>query len=45
VFVEGAFSGGTEHVCETLDGLTARPVRIRLLPFWASNVFTEVDWT
>ena len=41
MFVEGAFSGGTEHACETLDGLTARPVRVRLLPFWASNVLSR----
>jgi len=27
-----ASSGGTGHVCETLDGLTARPVQVRLLP-------------
>jgi len=32
LFVEGASSGGTGHVCETLDGLTARPVQVRLLP-------------
>src|ERR1700690_2003914 len=26
------FQWGTEPVCETLDGLTARPVQVRLLP-------------